>query len=82
MLLNLPTIILMTRQEGLKLTGWMYLLFYNFLFVLPLLAVMILAFFGMRWERLAKAAQSRLTAVKVLFGVVLCGLAVFLAIAG
>jgi len=27
----LPTIILMTRSAGLKLTGWLYLLFYNFL---------------------------------------------------
>lgn len=77
----LPTIILMTRQEGLRLTGWLYLFFYNFLFILPLLIVMVLAYFGLRWDRLAKTTQKNLALIKVLFGVVLCGLAVFLAIA-
>jgi cytochrome c biogenesis protein CcdA len=78
----LPTIILMTRQSGLRLTGWLYLLFYNFLFVLPLLIVMVLAYFGLTWDRLAKTTQRNLTLLKVLFGAVLIGLAVFLAVAG
>lgn len=78
----LPTIILMTRQEGMRLTGWLYLVFYNLLFILPLLIVMVLAYFGLRWDRLAKTTQKNLTAIKILFGIVLCGLAVFLALAG
>jgi len=78
----LPTIILMTRHEGLKLTGWLYLILYNVLFVLPLLIVMVLAFFGLRWDKLAKTTQKNLTLIKVLFGVVLIGLAAFLALAG
>lgn len=78
----LPTIILMTRQEGLRLTGWLYLLFYNFLFVLPLLIVMILAYFGMTWDRLARLSRKRLTLIKVLFGLALFGLAAFLAVSG
>ena len=77
----LPTIVLMTRQKGLQLTGWLYLIFYNFLFVLPLLIVMILAFFGLRWDRLAKTTRKNMVAIKVALGCVLCGLAIFIILA-
>ena len=75
----LPTIVLMTRQNGLKLTGWLYLIFYNVLFVMPLLVVMILAYYGMTWEKLSKKMQSHLVLLKVLLGTVLVSLAAFLA---
>ncbi|MFP4164616.1 MAG: cytochrome c biogenesis CcdA family protein [Chitinispirillaceae bacterium] len=78
----LPTIILMTRQEGLRLTGWLYLIMYNILFVLPLLIIMVLAYFGLRWDKLARSTQKNMVAIKVLFGIVLLSLAVFLAVAG
>jgi len=77
----LPTIVLMTRQKGLQLTGWLYLIFYNFLFVLPLLIVMILAFFGLRWDRLAKTTRKNMVAIKIALGSVLCGLAIFITLA-
>lgn len=76
----LPTIVLMTKQSGLRLSGWLYLIFYNFLFVLPLLIVMILAYFGMTWKTLSNATQRHLPVLKVLLGIVLVGLAVFLGI--
>ncbi len=78
----LPTIILMTRQEGLRFTGWGYLILYNILFVLPLLIVMLLAFFGLKWERLAKTTQRHMVMIKVLIGVLLCSLALFIIMAG
>jgi len=78
----LPTIILMTRAEGLRLTGWFYLVFYNFLFVLPLLVIMILAYYGLRWDELSRATQKHLPLLKTIMGIVLTGLAVFLAVAG
>ena len=78
----LPTIILMTRSAGFHLKGWLYLIFYNFLFVLPLLIVMILAYYGMKWNDLAKATQKHLILIKVLIGFILGALAVFLAVAG
>jgi cytochrome c biogenesis protein CcdA len=77
----LPTIILMTRSTGLQLTGWLYLLFYNFLFVLPLLIVMIYAYFGLTWHTMAKTTQKHLFLLKILLGCVMVGLALFLAIA-
>jgi cytochrome c biogenesis protein CcdA len=78
----LPTIILMTRQDGLKVTGWIWLVFYNFLFVLPLLIVMVLAFFGLRWDRLAKTTRKHLSGIKIALGVLLCSLGGFLIIGG
>ena len=78
----LPTIVLMTQAEGLKLTGWLYLLFYNFLFVLPLLIIMILAYYGLRWDELSRTSQKHLPLLKTIMGIVLIGLAVFLAIVG
>jgi cytochrome c biogenesis protein CcdA len=78
----LPTILLMTKQEGLRFTGWLYLIFYNILFVLPLLVVMGFAYFGMKWDKLAQATQKHLSLLKILLGIVLIALAGFLALAG
>lgn len=78
----LPTIVLMTKSSGFHLKGGLYLIFYNFLFVLPLLIVMICAYYGMKWNKLAKTTQKHLTLIKILFGVILGALAVFLAVAG
>ena len=76
----LPTIILMTTQPGLKIIGWLYLIFYNFLFVLPLIAVTILAYFGLKWDRLAKTTQRHMTLLKVLLGILFIALAGLLAL--
>jgi cytochrome c biogenesis protein CcdA len=77
----LPTIVLMTREHGLRARGWAYLILYNFLFVLPLLIIMILAYFGLTWEKLAKKTQHHMVFLKTLLGVVLLVLALFLALA-
>ncbi len=78
----LPTIVLMTKQQGTRITGWMYLVLYNVLFVMPLLLIMLLSYFGLTWDKLAKTSQKNLFIIKITFGIVLIGLAVFLAIAG
>lgn len=78
----LPTIVLMTKQQGLRFIGWIYLIFYNVLFVIPLIIVMMLAYYGMRWEQLAKTTQKHMVLLKSMLGFVLIGLAVFLLIAG
>ncbi len=78
----LPTIVLMTKAAGFHMKGWLYLIFYNFLFVLPLMIVMVLAYYGMKWNELAKTTQKHLTLIKILIGVILGAFAVFLAVAG
>jgi cytochrome c biogenesis protein CcdA len=75
----LPTIIMMTRVEGFKGQGWLWLIYYNFLFVLPLLIVMIAAYFGLTWNNLANLTQKHLTLLKIILGVVMLGIAVYLA---
>ena len=73
----LPTIVIMTRTTGLNLTGWMYLIFYNFLFILPLLVVMILAYLGLTWNKLARVTRENLAGLKAALGVVMSALAIF-----
>jgi len=58
--------------------AWAYLLLYNFLFVLPLLIVMVLAWQGLRWEKLSQLMQKRLPLLKVLLGTALVGLSAYL----
>ncbi len=76
----IPYIVAMTQQSSLRLTGYVYLVFYNFLFVLPLLIVMVLAYFGLKWNDLAKQTQKRMVLLKVLLGLIMTGLAVYLAV--
>ncbi len=76
----LPTIVLMTRQFGFRSLGWMLLLFYNFLFVLPLLFVMIASAYGLKWTRLSKFTQDHLVLMKVLLALVLLALAAFISV--
>jgi cytochrome c biogenesis protein CcdA len=54
---------------------------YNFIFVLPLLAVMVAAYYGMKWTDLSKMMQKHMTLVKLLLGTVMIGLALYLALA-
>ena len=74
----LPTIVVMTKAVGFRLLGWLLLIFYNFLFVLPLLIVMIAAAYGLKWTRLSKFTQNHLALMKVLLALVLLALATFI----
>jgi thiol:disulfide interchange protein len=76
----LPYIVAMTQRENLKVIGYLYLAFYNFLFVLPLIIVMILAYYGMKWNDLAKKTQHNMVLLKIVLGFVMVGLAVYLAL--
>lgn len=75
----LPYIVAMTQRDNLKVIGYLYLAFYNFLFVLPLIIVMILAYYGMKWNDLAKKTQHNMVLLKIVLGFVMIGLAVYLA---
>lgn len=77
----LPAIIVMSRTAGSRTAGWVYLALYNVLFILPLLIIVILAGFGLTWERLARTTRKNLAAVKILLGLALFALAAFLALA-
>lgn len=76
----IPYIVAMTQHSSLRIAGYLYLIFYNFLFVLPLLIVMVLAYFGLKWTDLAKQTQRRMVLLKILLGCIMVGLAVYLAV--
>jgi len=75
-----PYIVAMTQRESLRLKGFLFLILYNFLFVLPLLIVMVLAYFGLKWNDLSKKTQKNMVLLKIILGLVMSGLAFYLAI--
>lgn len=75
-----PYIIAMTQRETLRIKGILFLILYNFMFVLPLLIVMVLAYFGLKWNDLAKKTQKNMVLLKVTLGFVMTGLAIYLGI--
>jgi|BioPla2DNA2_1021312.scaffolds.fasta_scaffold25690_4 thiol-disulfide isomerase/thioredoxin len=75
-----PYIVAMTQRESLRLKGFLFLILYNFLFVLPLLIVMVLAYFGLKWNDLAKKTQKNMVFLKITLGLVMTALAFYLAI--
>jgi hypothetical protein len=76
----LPTIMAMTRTFGFRIVGWLLLVLYNFLFVLPLLIVLIATAYGLKWNRLSKFQQKHMVFAKLLLALVLFGLAAFISI--
>ncbi len=75
-----PYIVAMTQRENLRIAGYLYLAFYNFLFVLPLIIVMFLAYYGLKWNDLAKKTQKNMVIIKIILGLVMTGLAIYLGI--
>jgi hypothetical protein len=76
----LPTIMAMTHTFGFRLIGWLLLVFYNFLFVLPLLIVLTATAYGLKWNRLSQFQQKHMVITKLLLALVLFGLAAFISI--
>jgi hypothetical protein len=76
----LPTIMAMTRTFGFRLVGWLLLVIYNFLFVLPLLIVLAATAYGLKWNKLSKLQQKHMVLTKLLLALVLFGLAAFISI--
>jgi hypothetical protein len=76
----LPTIMAMTHTFGFRLIGWLLLVFYNFLFVLPLLIVLIATAYGLKWNKLSKFQQKHMVLTKLLLALVLFALAAFISI--
>jgi hypothetical protein len=79
----LPMIVIMVQNSsGMTfVTLLLYLLLYNFIFVLPLIAILVAAYYGITWNKMATMTQKNLTRVKILFGTVMIALALVLAFA-
>jgi hypothetical protein len=76
----LPTIMAMTHTFGFRLVGWLLLVVYNFLFVLPLLIVLMATAYGLKWKKLSSFQQRHMVLTKLLLALVMFGLAAFISV--
>ena len=76
----LPTIIFVSSIPELRLQAIFYLLLYNLLFILPLIVIFVLVYFGTTSKDLTKFLQERAALVKFLMGLVFIALGAWLLI--
>jgi uncharacterized membrane protein len=62
----LPTILFVLKTPGMQGKAFGYLLLYNILFIIPLIIVFALAFFGIESDRFGKFMQKHLGTMKIL----------------
>ena len=74
----LPTIIFVSSMPELRLRAIFYLIIYNLLFILPLVIVFILAYFGTTSKELTRFLQKRAAAVKIGLGILFFALGAWL----
>lgn len=61
----LPTIVFVLRAPGLRTAAVGYLLFYNLMFIIPLVVILIIAYFGVKSQRLGDFLRRHLAALKL-----------------
>ena len=74
----LPTIIFVSSMPELRLRAIFYLVLYNLLFILPLVVVFILAYFGTTSKQLTGFLQKHAAAVKIGMAILFFALAAWL----
>lgn len=74
----LPTITFILKTTSLKLQALEYLLLYNFMFVVPLLAIFILALFGVTSGQFSGFLKKHLLAIKILMAILFFGFGIYL----
>jgi cytochrome c biogenesis protein CcdA/glutaredoxin len=70
----LPTIIFVSSIPGLRLQAFLYLALYNLLFILPLVVIFIMVYFGTTSNQLTKFLQEKSATVKFAMGIVFVAL--------
>jgi len=76
--LYLPTITFVLKTTPLKLQAFGYLLLYNLLFIVPLLAIFFFALFGVTSEQFGRFLKKHLGTIKILMALLFFSLGVFL----
>lgn len=74
----LPTIAFLMKVPSLRLHAFLYLVFYNLFFILPLVLIFLLACKGASSEKFSQFEQRHLGAVKLSFTILFFGLAILL----
>lgn len=70
----LPTIIFVSSIPGLRLKALLFLILYNLLFILPLVIIFILVYFGTTSKDLTRFLKRRAASVKFAMGIVFISL--------
>lgn len=76
--LYLPTIAYILKIPDLRVKAVFYLIIYNLMFILPLIAIFLLAFFGLTSGQFEKIAKRNLAAVKLSTALLFFALGIFL----
>ena len=74
----LPTIIFVSSMPELRLRAIFYLIIYNLLFILPLIVVFILAYYGTSSKDLTRFLQKHAAMVKIGLGILFFALGIWL----
>jgi cytochrome c biogenesis protein CcdA len=74
----LPTIGYIMTLPELRVHAFSYLVFYNVMFIVPLVGVFVAAFFGITSERMAAVTKKHTGTVRLLTGILFIGLGVMI----
>jgi hypothetical protein len=74
----LPTISFILKTAPLKMQALGYLLLYNLMFILPLVAIFVFALWGATSGQFAKVLKKNLLVIKILMALLFFGLGIFL----
>lgn len=74
----LPTIAFVLKTTHLKLEALGYLLLYNFMFIIPLLAIFLFALLGVTSEEFSRFLKKHFLTLKILMGILFFSLGIFL----
>jgi hypothetical protein len=72
----LPTIVFVTRAPGMRTAAVAYLLLYNVMFILPLVGILAMTYFGVRSEKFGNMLRKRLAFAKLGMAALFAGLGV------
>ena len=76
----LPTIIFVMSQPGMRVRAFIFLVFYNLLFILPLVVVFVLAYYGTGSKQFTHFLQRRAATVKLGMALLFAALAAWLTV--
>jgi cytochrome c biogenesis protein CcdA len=76
--LYLPTITFIFKTTPLRFRAFLYLILYNAMFVVPLLAVFLFAFFGVTSNQFAQFIKKHMLSIKFIMAIIFIGLGIFL----
>ncbi|MBU1905801.1 MAG: hypothetical protein KJ923_02235, partial [Candidatus Omnitrophica bacterium] len=74
----LPTISFVLKTTELKIQAFLYLVLYNLMFIIPLVAIFLLALLGVTSGQFSKFLKKNLGVVKILMAALFFGLGIFL----